>query len=255
MSTERGNLTRLMETVITGCDLGSEEGRKEAYERCIRYAEEHLGRSLECNLFLAEAADRLGQTRVMKDVVRAMVPVPEDARLHLSYQPECGPVLTGNAAGLKYLAEVAETLARAPLDGEHVHLEWDEPPFSGDTYGLVIYRESDEWFAEEAGAEKELEEEEDFSRSDLSAEQVLAVQFLGELPPGMALRPNRVYLVQGVSKQWGDEIFCKAIREDDTRLWVFNLRDDHGESIRLGLDLDDPELNFLTRSDLIQFLH
>ena len=256
MSTNRGNLTQLMETVITGCDLSNEPGRKEAYERCIRYADEHLGHSLECNLFLAEAAERLGQARVMKEVVRSIVPRPEGARLHLSYQPECGPVLTGNVAGLKYLAELTATLAQAPLDGEHVHLEWNEEPFSGDTYGLILYRESDEWF-EEAAEEwaGELEDDEEFARSDLTAEMVFAIQFLGELPPGPALRANRVYLVHSVSKQCGDDIFCKAIRENDARLWVFTVRDDRGESLSLALDLDDPELNFLTRTDLVQFLH
>ena len=256
MSTDRGNLTKVMETVITGCDLNNEQGRKEAYDRCIRYADEHLGHSLECNLFLAEAAERLGQARVMKDVVRSIVPMPEGARLHLSYLPDCGPVLTGNAAGLKYLAELVATLAQAPLDGEHVHLEWNEVPFSGDTYGLIVYRESDEWFEEAAeDYEEGLEEDEDPGRSDLTAEMVFAVQFLGELPPGLAVRTNRVYLVQSLRKQCGEDIFCKAIREDDTRLWVFTFRDDRGESLNLALDLDDPELNFLTRADLVQFLH
>jgi len=256
MNGEHGNLTQLMETIITGCDLSNEQGRREAYERCVRYADEHLGQSLECNLFLAEAAERLGQTQVMKDVVHSIVPVPEGARLHLSYQPDYGPVLTGNPAGLKYLSELAETLAQAPLSGEHVHLDWNEPPFNGDTYGLVIYREGDEWFDEAAEDLGESEEEaEELSRSEIKAEEVFAIQLLGEPPPGVSLRVNRVYPVLAMAKQCGEEVFCKAIREDDTRVWVFTVRDDQGEIFGLGLDLDDPDINFLTRADLIQFLH
>ncbi len=256
MNGEPGNLPKLMETIITGCDLSNEQGRKEAFERCVRYADEHLAHSLECNLFLAEAAERLGQTRVMKDVVHSIVPVPEGARLHLAYQPDCGPVLTGNPAGLKYLSELAATLAQAPLAGEHVHLDWNEPPFNSDTYGLILYRESDEWF-EEAGEDfGEAEDEaEDLCRSEIKAEEVFALQFLGEIYPGLSLRANRVYPVLAMVKQCGEEVFCKAIREDDTRLWVFTVRDDEGEIFSLGLDLDDPDINFLTRADLIQFLH
>jgi hypothetical protein len=256
MNGTHGNLTRLMETVITGCDLSNEQGRKEAYDRCVRYADEHLAQSLECNLFLAHAAERLGQTQVMKDVVHSLVPVPEGARLHLSYQPDYGPVLTGNSAGLKYLAELAGTLAQAPLAGEHVHLEWNEPPFNGDTYGLIIYREEEEWFEEAAEEFGEYDEDaEEPSRSEIKAEDVFALQLLGEPSPGMSLRVNRVYPVLAMTKQCGEDVFSKAIREDDTRVWVFTVRDDEGEIFKLGLDLDDPDINFLTRADLIQFLH
>jgi len=256
MSGESRNLGELMETIITGCDLSREDGRREAYDRCVRFADEHLGRSLECNLFLAQAAERLGQARVMKDVVHALVPVPEGARLHLAYQPDCGPVLTGNGAGLKYLSELLATLAEAPLAGEHVHLEWNASPFSGDTYGLIVYRESEEWFEEtgEDWAESD-EAEDELNRSEIAIEEVFALQFWGEPGPGLSLRANRVYPVLSRTKGCGDDIFCKAIREDDARLWVFTIRDDRGDSLSLALDLDDPDVNFLARSDLIQFLH
>jgi len=254
MSANPQDLGKLMDTIVSGCDLASEQGRKEAYERCVKYADEHLGQSLDCNLFLTEAADRLGQTPVMKDVVRAMVTMPEDALLHFTYDSECGPVLTGNAAGLEYLAELLTTLARAPLPGEHLHLEWNEAPFIGDSYGLVVYRETDGWFEE--GEEYDGDDDgEGPARTDVSAEAVFAVQFLCELPPGLGLRPNRVYLVQSLTKQCGDDVFSKPIREDDTRLWVFTVRDDRDERVSMALDLDDPEVNFLTRADLVQFLH
>ena len=194
MNGEPGNLPKLMETIITGCDLSNEQGRKEAFERCVRYADEHLAHSLECNLFLAEAAERLGQTRVMKDVVHSIVPVPEGARLHLAYQPDCGPVLTGNPAGLKYLSELAATLAQAPLAGEHVHLDWNEPPFNSDTYGLILYRESDEWF-EEAGEDfGEAEDEaEDLCRSEIKAEGGKAVT---GFEPAMVLKAGQTLKVK-----------------------------------------------------------
>lgn len=255
MSPITGDYGKLMETLITGCDLSNEAGRKEAFDRCLRYADEHLGQSLDCNVFLAEAARRLGQTQVMKDVISSIVPVPSEARLHLAYQAEVGPVLSGNVAGLKYLAELILTLAQAPLDGEHVQLDWNHPPVIGDSYGLLVYREADAWFEEGADEWPEDDGPDDLTRNDVKPEEVLAVQFLGELPPGPALRVNRVYLVQTKSKFGGDDVYYKPIREDDSRIWVFSVRDDQGNVLRLGLDLDDPDLNFLTRADLAQFVH
>jgi len=68
------------------------------------------------------------------------------------------------------------------------------------------------------------------------------------------VKPSKIYLVRETVKRCGDEVWTKLIKDDDSRVWIFTIKDDQGMEQRVGLDLDDPEINFLTREELDQFL-
>jgi hypothetical protein len=252
---DRKELQRILDAIISGCETKSPEGRKEAFERCLDYAEQHLGSSLECNLFLAWAAERLGQSRVLKRVVQEMVERSENARLHVGYQPDWGMVLTGNPEGLKYLSELLSLLSESPVEGEFVEMEPEDEELCGDSFGMVAFREADEWF-EQMEEDQEFQEEDSslVLRKGLDASKVLGVQFLADPPPSFNLRRNRLYLVKEVKKRTGEDIYEKLIREDTDKLWVFAFHDDNYELVKMALDLQDPEINFLTRADMEQII-
>lgn len=246
---------RVIEELSTGMDLSRPEGREAAYAECIQYAEKQMAGDLKCNLFLAHAAAKLGASQVMRDVVREMVPLSDQALLHLGYDPVEGPVITGNREGLQYLSNLLKVLSQAPMLGEHAHLFWDEAPFYGETSGLAVYLEDDDWFVDSAFDYANGEEDSVSLRREISGDRVMAVQFLYPLSSSLRVSPSKIYVVQETVKQCGDEVWQKPIREDNSRMWVFTIRDDQGRSLRVGLDLDDPEINFLGRDDLAQFLH
>lgn len=255
MDEKRRSWDKVIDKLAAGADLSRPEGREAAYEECIRYAELNLAGDLLCNVFLAHAATRLGANQVMRDVVREMVPLNGQALLHLGYDPQEGPVLTGNREGIRYLGDLLKVLAEAPLLGEHLHLYWDEPPFYGETTGLVVYLEDDDWFSDHAYDPAISPEEPILYRRDLIAEQVMAIQFLVPMASSLSVAPQKLYVIEETVKSSGDEVWSKLIRDDDSRLWIFTIRDDSGLKLRCALDLDDPEICFLTRDDLAQFLH
>lgn len=246
---------KVIQELTHGLDLERQEGREKAYENCVSYAEKHMSKDPMCNLFLAHAASRLGTVRVMRDVIREIVPCPESAQIHIAYDYNEGPIITGNPEGLRYLSELLEILAGAPMVGEHFHLYWDQPPLSGETYGLVAYVEDDTWFEEQAPEYYSSQEEPCHLRRELAAQQVIALQFYAPLCSSLEVRPGKVYLVSGVEKRSGDDVWTKLIRDEESRLWIFSIRDDGGSELKVALDLDDPEINFLTRDDLEEFFN
>jgi hypothetical protein len=246
---------RVIDELTSGIDLTRAEGRENAYNKCVSYAESHMADDLWCNAFLAHAAGRLGTTQVMRDVVRRIVPLPERAQVHVAFDQHEGVVITGNREGLTYLSELLRVMAGAPLMGEHAHLYWDSAPLCGETYGCVLYLEDDDWFDNYAYDYYSSQEgEPTFSRRDIEADRVMAVQFKYPLACSLDLEPNKVYIVRQVVKRCGDEVWQKPVRDDDSRLWIFSIKDDKSEEIRIGLDLDDPDLNFLTREELSQIM-
>lgn len=252
---DRGELKRVLDSIILGCETSSAEGRQKAFEQCLDYADQHLGRSLDCNLFLAWAAERLGQSRVIKQVVQGMVEHPEGAKLHVGYQPEWGMVVTGNEEGMKYLSDLFRVLSESPVEGEFIKIDVEDPEISGESFGLVVFREDDEWFEQVEDEDDLAEEEAAFVfRRGLEASKVFGLQFLVEPPAGFHLHRNRVYLVHDIKKRTGDEIYEKLIREDTDRLWVFSFNDDNFELVTMALDLEDPEVNYLTRADMAQII-
>jgi len=249
--------TEFFDTLIKSIDESDPEQCRDAFEKCVEFANTHMQNDMEYNRFLAEAADRLGQERLHLDVIKAMVNIPDKARLNLVFEDGQGPVITGNREGLKYLSQVMQLLADSPLCGEHTHLYWDEPPFVGETFGVVIYLEDDEWFDGSCeDPDEEFLESDDmvFPRNIINPERIFAVQFLVDNPISMAIRPKRIYIVNEIKKFSSEEMWAKPIRDDDSRMRVFNIKNDRGDGIEIALDLDDPDVMFLTRDDVEQFL-
>jgi hypothetical protein len=255
MENKQKNWDKVIEELTSGIDLTRTEGKNAAYQRCISYAETHLAGDMWCNAFLAHAAHKLGTEQVMRDVAREIVPLSESARVHIATDPQEGPVITANREGLRYLAELFRVLAQAPCTSEHAHLYWDEAPLSGETYGLVVYLEEEEWFERFAqDYYSSLEDEQHPFKREINAETVMAIQFPASLASSLAVTPQKIYLVQSLVKRCGDDVWTKLIRDDDSRVWIFTIRDDEGMELKIGLDLDDPEIVFLTREELDQFI-
>ncbi len=254
METKRKTWDRLIEELTRGMDLSRPESKRKAYENCVVYAERNMRKDPMLNMFLSHAATRLGATPVTRDVTREIVPMPENARAHIAFDYNEGPALTANREGLRYLSELFEVLAGSPVMGDHLRLNWDETPLWGETYGLTVYIEEDEWFEEQAfdGAG---EEDLQFPRRDIEADNVMAIQFATNMCSSLCVTPGKLYLVKELAKRSSQDAWSKVIRDDDSRVWVFSIEDDHGDDKLVSVDLDDPDINFLTREDLAQMVH
>jgi len=245
---------KLIEELSEGLDLQNPSARDKAYEKCISYADKHMKKDPLYNLFLAHAADRLGTGR--RNGPDRKDPVPEDALVHMAYDYNEGPVLTANREGLLYLAKLFSELSRSRRAGEEVRLFWDEPPLCGETYGIVVRIEDDEWFEESAADYySSKEDDHEFPRREITGTQVAAIQFILPLCSSLPMKANKVYLVYEVSQRDAEDVWTKLIRDDDSRLCTFTVRDDEGGRLKIRLDLDDPDINFLTSEDLDQFIH
>jgi hypothetical protein len=255
MEKKQKNWDKVIEDLAAGIDLSGTEGRESAYQKCISYAETHMARDMWCNAFLAHAADKLGATQVSRDVAREIVPVSETAAVHIATDPQEGAVITANREGLRYLAELFRVLAEAPCSNEHAQLCWDEAPLTGETYGMVVYLEDDDWFERFALDYYSSLEDEPPARRELEAGQVAAIQFAAPHASSLNVKPQKIYLVLDTAKRSGDDVWTKLIKDDDSRVWIFTFKDDQGMEQRVGLDLDDPDINFLTREELEQFIH
>lgn len=260
---------RLLETLLVGVDMGDDVSRKMGYNSCLAYAQQELEADPDVNQFIAMAAQRLEQVRVHLGVVKSIVPMPEEARLHLRYAPQGGPTLTGNADGLRYLSGLCAALADFPAPSgegpeEHVHLYENEPPMFGQSYGLTIYHSSEEWFDRYAVTPDDAEANAEDAPSasppprEITPDQVAAIEFFQDgnlpLPPTLYLRYDKLYRVfDRRPHHAGDRVWVKRFsEEEDGRIYVFCIRDDAQERFEIALHLDDPSIHYFTKSDLEQ---
>ncbi len=258
---------QILDELLVGRDMDDEVSRRMAYNACLAYAAEHPAGDFAVNAFVALAAERLGQVRVHFGVVKGMVPLPDDAKLHLRYAEQGGPVLTGNRDGLRYLSDLCAALADSPLSEaggpeEHVHLYSGEPPIFGSSYALTLYHSADDWFDRHGAAPEDDAEAENADNAapprKIAPEQVAAVEFYQDdkipMPPPLYLRYDKLYRV----------LSCRAYNEDEEtlskptanggegRMYVFTFRDDAQEIFEIALDLDDAGIHYFTRRDLDQ---
>lgn len=249
----------LIERLLAGNEIESELGRVRAYRKCVRHAETELYNSHLCNVFLLRAAERLGQPPMAVPVVHNRVPLPEDASLCFYYHDEEGPVLVGNPAGLDYLGDLLKELAQSPLPGENLVLEEGYPPFVGDSMGLSLYRESEEWFdAAGEGLEDEFVGawEAELDGRIMASDELAALQFAGPVASSLALTPRKLYRVHTMGP-WRDGagVVRKPYRSDLDRVRLVELTDDDGHPLQLGVDLDDPDIVYYYDWHLEQLLH
>ena len=258
---------QILDTLLVGTDMNDEVSRKMAYNACLAYAKQNLAGDFAVNIFVSLAAERLGQVRVHFGVVKSMVPLPDDARLHLRYVSQGGPVLTGNRNGLPYLSDLCAALADSPLSQdagpeEHVHLYDGEPPMFGSSHALTLYHSADDWF-DRHGAAPENDADTDNADNpaplrEIAPEQIAAVEFYEDdkipVPPPLYLRYDKLYRVLNCRLYTGDEeVWSKPpVSGRAGRMHVFAFRDDAQEMFEIALDLDDAGIHYFTRSDLEQ---
>ena len=241
-------------------DLSDEVQRRQAYQGCLDYVNETLGYTFDANIFLARAAEKLEVMPAVLGVVKAMVKLPDDARILLTYTPQGGPDLTANPDGLRYLSELCRILSEANSPHEHVHLYPNEPPMQSNSFGLTLYNEPSTWFddraEEEAAAESNTPtQSEEPTRRAVKPAEVVALGLFSEtpFPPFVLMTGGRLYRIQKQTRWKTQKVTSKPFRDEDkSRMIVWTLQNDAQKKVRVALDLDDPEIRYFTAADLRQ---
>lgn len=240
-----------LKQILSKHDLQSEEARKKAYQECGKYADENIPNNVEYNAFMEKAAKKLNQTMIRKDTVKANIEESGREKLHLTYSPEGGPVLTGNQEGLVYLSKLAHQLAQAKEQGGHTHLYAGDPPLFGDSYPLTIYYEEDQWFWRYSKEDQKIPKTNIPERS-INPDRIYAFLVTDRVPPTLPFSANRIYKVLSVEKYQDQSVWIKQIREDRNRVYVVSFINNQDQKWRYGVDLDDPDVIFLREEDCTQ---
>lgn len=242
----------LFEQVVNEEELQTELGRERAYRRCCKYAQQFLYRERICNLFLVRAAERLGQQPQALDVIYNRVLVPDDALLCSYLSDEEELVTVGNPAGLRYLAALCLELADAAVRPETVRLEPEEHPLIGDSYPLELFCERDDWFEDPEDEMPAAWRDGELHGRILNEDEVVAVQFMARVRD-LAVNVQKLYRVEAIEPLAEQEVVRKPYRPSDERVVVVTLTDDDGETRRLAVDLEDPDVTFYYAWHLEQF--
>jgi hypothetical protein len=125
----------------------------------------------------------------------------------------------------------------------------------GRSFPLTVYLHDEAWFEEqEKITTSSTETPEEISRRDIDPNSIRALIITDHLPTQMMLTPERLYLVRRVEKLVDQKAWKKCIRENSDRMDLFEFLNDDGRNTRLGLDLDDKGVLFLTEENLKQVL-
>ena len=245
---------KIIKELISKFELKSETDRKKAYQKCIEYADQNLDHTFHYNTFVEKAAETLVQVTIRKDISRRIVKISGDEKLQLIYSKESGPILTGNASGLSYLSEVIKNLSEATMNGEHSHFFYGEPPLYGNSYPLIIYLESDDWFRkiDRDDKKKQKNSKPEYKHRDIDIGKIVAFLISDKVPPELLVTTNKIYKVYSCEKYEDKDVWLKIIRENTDRIFIFQFRKDDNEIEEIGLDLDDEKVLFLTKDDLTQ---
>jgi hypothetical protein len=248
------SFTTLIGELTSGFDLTVETQRKSAYIKCFEYARENLMQSEECNIFLAEAAKTLEQTPISLKVIDKMAAPSGAERINLTYSKTYGVLLSANRPGLTYLARVMDFLSNTPVESEYVYFRDDKAPMEGDTFGLTVYYEPEEWFDRYAKGYDE-KDEPYIAERKIAAGAVVALCLTKEAPLRIYLNKGKIYrVIKFEEYESGKGIPYKKIRESITRSYVYTLVDDRGQEIDFALDLDDESIVYFTMGDLEQLI-
>lgn len=252
------DLERIIKEILSRYDLSKPEGRDAAYEECIEFAETRLTDDLGCNAFLRSAAQMLEKEPVEFDIIRDQVEIPEDAKIDIAYDERQGFMLTANSSGLEYFADLLHLLSESPID-EHVHLFNDEEPLTPISFNIVMYHESDDWFRKAELEAAETSDQAPVRKRNIEPEQIYAVQIVGNVPEGIPVVRDRIYLVERVSDlipEYDDDvgedekIWKKGHSGDRSRYICLEVSDDWACDLKLVLHLDDSDVIFFKREDL-----
>jgi hypothetical protein len=246
----------LIDTLISDCDMRSELDRRRTFLKCVEYADTNVDAD-QYNGFLMRAAERLGQAKLMREAISLAVRTTGDEKLHLRFDENEGVQLIGNQSGLMYLSRILKNLSQARSAGEHITLGYGEKPLVGESYPLAAYVEDDSYFADIAdlippdGSALEAEPE----RKEINPNDIAAFYIVDYAPEECGLAANAVYPVAGWEKYApGMLVWRKELRPDMSRVLVLRFVASDGTEGRLAVDLDDPDLGFITFSDIKKIL-
>lgn len=243
-----------LDELLAGVDMASELDRRRAYIRVIEYADDQVALE-DYNLFLAKAADRLGQNRLMRDVLSMKLKADGKERIVIRFDEMEGCQIIANPSGCLYLSRAFRALSQAKLPGEHLHFFYGEPPLFAESYPAVLYNEDDAYLDSLVEDGGEATYEWPITPRNLDPEEIVGFFITEYIPENLMCTVNRIYPVLGW--QWlkaGQDVWKKDIREDWSRMVVFTFRRDDGQQERVALDLDDEYVGFVTRDDLMQLL-
>ncbi len=242
------DLDMLLDKLLDHVDVDSELARRRAFLSMVEYADLNLTLQ-DYALFLTKAAVRLGQQRLLAEMVTPRLKTNGQEKVHIRYDEEEGCQIIANPEGCLYLARAFRALALAPSPGAHLSLDYDLPPMVGETYPAMLYMEDDEYFARELEnmpAEAGL-----WQVRDIRPEDIAAFFITEEYPSYLGCTRNRVYpVLDWAWLQQQRSVYRKQIRDDEGRMVVFTFRRDDGQQIEMALDLDDEEVGFITRQDI-----
>jgi hypothetical protein len=246
----------LLDTLISDCDMRSELDRRRTFLKCVEYADANVDAD-QYNAFLMRAAERLGQAKLMREAMSLAVRTTGDEKLHLRFDENEGVQLIGNQSGLMYLSRVLKNLSQARSAGEHITLGYGEKPLVGESYPMAAYVENDSYFADIAdllppdGTEAEQEPD----RKEVNPNDIAAFYIVDYAPEECGLAANAVYPVSGWEKYVpGMLVWRKELRQDMSRVLVLKFVAEDGSEGRLAVDLDDPDLGFITFTDIKRIL-
>lgn len=244
----------LLNKILSSFDLEKPGEIDRAYEACVDYARQNLINDPNCNAFLHLASQRLETIPVHLDVIALTTPMPSNAHLDLYVSDENEVVVSGDRAGLDYLADLLRRLTEAEAS-EHFHLDPGEGPLTRRSWPLVVYREDSAWFEDQDKLAATVDAGPD--RTALDPSKVLVVQFMDYPPPALKLSTQKLYQVLPPPPQnaMAKQVWDKHLEGgDETRYHHFFLANDAATVIQVRLHLDDPAINYFQRSDLPNIL-
>jgi hypothetical protein len=244
------NFEDIINEIVSGFNLESDLEKRKAYMKCVEYAELNLHLD-EYNMFIFEAAKKLGQMRIITDYIKSDIQLEGDEKINIDYDENSGFIISGNKEGLVYLSRVMRNLANSKMEGSHVHLYNDEPPIVGSSYSAVIYIESEEWFEKQITGVNQEELVKDIDTRNIDVNEIVGLIILEEVPPPLLMSKGKIYKVLSYRKYKDeDKVWKKIIRDEKHRMYVFSIKRDDGEINELALDLDDLNLLFITKDEI-----
>ncbi len=245
----------ILDELLAGCDMRSELDRRRTFLKCVEYADLNIDAD-HYNDFLLHAAEKLGQSKLMREALSLAVRTTGNEKLHLRFDEAEGIQLIGNQSGLMYLSRLLKNLSQARSAGEHVTLNYGERPLIGESYPVAAYLEDDAYFSDldmllpDGDLVEQL-----IPRRDINPNEIAGFFIIDFAPEECGLAANVVYPVAGWEKYVpGMLVWRKELRAELSRVLVLRFLAADGEESRLAVDLDDPDIGFITLSDIKRLL-
>jgi hypothetical protein len=217
-----------------------------------RSVEEYADLNLELPEYaelLSKAAVALDQQRLLMEIISPRLKATGKEKVHIRFDEEEGCQIIANPQGCLYLTRAFRALSMSPAPGAHLHLDYGVAPMVGETYPAVLYMEDDDYFIQEL--EIENVEPQPLPMKTVDPSQIKGFFVTEDYPEHLKCTRNKIYTV--LDWEWmGDNrlVYRKEIRDDFSRMVTFTFKRDDGETMQIGLDLDDEDVGFITQDDI-----